>query len=446
MLFPFFSDPPTIALLQWLARGSLKQNLPRAIRLWAWLQFLYGEEGATSKLNDPFTYAEWRDAFFTASHPHDEAVPKRHDPTCRCARTTSDWLFHSTSSISKKSWQKSLQQHDSEPENLEDILQSRLFGVTRRSLYEDLQILCRLGWVKRIGQEYCRVEAFPARALLPTTGRGSIIVHPDLAAIAENLSQEINGYQRFFLHVDYVVPKTAIDQVDEWQEQLRKIWEKATIPPISLTYHSAKLGKLVQSIVYPVCIYYVQRAPYLCAWGQVPGEAPETIDWRNYRLDRIHQLQPLKWINSHIPATLQQAFREKTLPTPDDIQEKMVEAWGFDFYQPSTLMVLRFDHWFYEGYIRGTVRHDTFEQVSYAHVKQLIQTHTPDLAQRQALLQVWRSRSPEDAYYIASYRIGDPNVMLRLRAWRPKIEILLPWELRLKVAIEVEQESRLYHD
>jgi CRISPR-associated protein (TIGR03985 family) len=352
-------------------------------------------------------------------------------------------LFNGNTGIAQNTWQKSLKQHDSQPDNLKAILKSRLFGVTRRSLYEDLQILCKLGWVQRKGQKYYRVEEFPTRALSPGSGN-SVIVHPDLAAIAENLSHPINGYQRFFLHVDYVVPRTAVDQVDEWQERLRRFWEKSTVPPVLLTYYSARLNQELQGIVYPVCVYYVQRAPYLCAWGQLPGEQPEMIDWRNYRLDRIRHLRPLKWSDSRLPQQLQQAFQTQTLPTPDYIQEQMAEAWGFDFYQPSALLVLRFDHGFYEGYIRRTVRHDTFEQVSYARVQQLIQQHTSDPVQRQELLDVWQQRSPQDAYYQAHYRVGDPNVLLRLRAWRPKMEVLLPGDLRRQLSSEVEQEWQLY--
>jgi CRISPR-associated protein (TIGR03985 family) len=182
----------------------------------------------------------------------------------------------------------------------------------------------------------------------------------------------------------------------------------------------------------------------LCAWGQLPGDNSEAVDWRNYRLDRIHNIQILKWTHARIPAPLQQAFQTHTLPTPDYIQEQMIEAWGFDFYQPAALMILRFDRWFYEGYIRGTVRHDTFEQVSYAKVEQLIQKHTRNPSHRQELLQVWQQRSPQDAYYIANYRVGDPNVLLRLRAWRPKMEVLLPWELRQQLRAEVAQEYGLY--
>jgi CRISPR-associated protein (TIGR03985 family) len=437
---PSFSDPPTIELLQWLARGSLRQNLPRAIRFWVWLQFLYGEE---STLAEPFSFPEWREAFFTASHPTGEAIPPLHDRACRCGRSTVDWLF-STSGISQTVWQKALQQHAAQPDDLAEILRSRLFGVTRRSLYADLQILCKLGWVKRQGQQYRRVDTFPTRALAVKTSASSVIVHPDLAAIAENLSQQINGHQRFFLHVEYVVPKAAIDQVDEWQSSLRHLWEQTPVPPIRLTYASAKLNQVLLGVVYPVCIYYAQRAPYLCAWGQ--PQPSEPIGWRNYRLDRIQALEPIAWTAPQVPPCLYQAFHQRSLPTPDYIQAQLATAWGFDFYQPEALLVLRFDRAFSQGYIQGTVRHDTFEPVSYPQVKALIQRHTPDVTQRQTLLRVWQQRSPQDAYYQALYRVGDPNVLLRLRAWRPRMEVLLPWDLRQQMALEVEQEQRLYED
>ena len=58
-----FRDPPCVELLQWLARGSLKQNLARAVRLWVWLRLLYGDESVRLDLRDSFTYAQWRDTF-----------------------------------------------------------------------------------------------------------------------------------------------------------------------------------------------------------------------------------------------------------------------------------------------------------------------------------------------------------------------------------------------
>jgi hypothetical protein len=88
-----FSDRPHIELLQWLARGSLKQNLPRAARLWVLLITLYGDDTHRLKLDDFFTFAEWRKAFFSRTHPQGEAIPDLHDPDCACAKTTADWIF-----------------------------------------------------------------------------------------------------------------------------------------------------------------------------------------------------------------------------------------------------------------------------------------------------------------------------------------------------------------
>uniref|UniRef100_A0ACD5GWS4 Uncharacterized protein n=1 Tax=Desertifilum tharense IPPAS B-1220 TaxID=1781255 RepID=A0ACD5GWS4_9CYAN len=72
---PLFIEPPRVELLQGLARGSLKQNLPRAIRLWVWLRFLYGEEGLQTAFPDEFSFADWRTTFFTDTHPANEGIP-----------------------------------------------------------------------------------------------------------------------------------------------------------------------------------------------------------------------------------------------------------------------------------------------------------------------------------------------------------------------------------
>lgn len=50
-----FQNHPHVSLLQCLARGTLKQNLLRAIRLWVWLSTLYGDRQSYT-LEDPFTY------------------------------------------------------------------------------------------------------------------------------------------------------------------------------------------------------------------------------------------------------------------------------------------------------------------------------------------------------------------------------------------------------
>jgi CRISPR-associated protein (TIGR03985 family) len=119
----------------------------------------------------------------------------------------------------------------------------------------------------------------------------------------------------------------------------------------------------------------------------------------------------------------------------------MAKAWGFDFYLPSRLMLLRFDREFHDRYIQDTFRHDTFKPVTYKQAERLIQQHTQ---QQQALLKVLQSRPPQDAYYRVYYREGNTDVGLRLRAWRPSGEVLLPWKLRQSIAKEVEKEFQRY--
>lgn len=439
--FPLFEDPPHIELLQWLARGSLKQNLLRAVRLWVWLHSLYGTHQCL--LPAPFTYAQWRDAFFSDSHPKGEVAPPDHDPCCACAKTTADWLFTPQTSLVKTEWRSLLQHHTSIPhEVIQDWLSKRLFAVTRRSLFADLQILTELGWLTCDGSSYHRVQQFPIRPIVEPTVSDRLglydlgFLNPNLEAIAEELSQPIAEVQRFYLEVDYIIAQTQ-RQVEKWLEMLKKLWETAVVPPVQLVYQSAKSGR-VTCCVYPVCVYYVQRAIYLCAFGQNPSGKGE---WYNYRLDKIQQMLPLQWGDLALPKILRQ--RQTTLPLPSYISTQMRQAWGFDFYLPAKLMLLRFDCTFHDRYIRNTFRHHTFRLLTLAEAKQLVQDYATPSHQK-TLLKLIQSRPPEDAYYSVMHRAGDTNVGLRLRAWRPNVEILLPWELRQEVTKEVNREWKIY--
>ncbi len=445
MSAPLFRDRPHIPLLQWLARGSLKQNLLRAIRLWVWLSTLYGD----AQDSEPFTYSNWRDAFFTPSHPKGEEIPNLHDPNCRCAKTVADWLFDTQTGVSEPEWRQALLCHDNIGEkSLNSLLKRRLFGVTRRSLQGDLETLAELGWLEYREQRYYRVSQFPQYPIendresepIKTSQYSFNFLHPELANIAQNHSREVRGVHRFFLHLDYVIPKSTIDLVDDWQYRLRELWEQNPVPPVKLTYQSARVRERVECIVYPVSIYYVQRAVYLCAFGETPTQKGE---WYNYRLDRIKRMQPLQWENLNLPRCLRQSY-PKQLPQPEEIEEKMAAAWGFDFYLEPKWMLLRFDRSFDRRYIRETFRHETFQAISYQQAVRLIQQQTPNPNQQQSLLKAIGSRCREDAYYRAYYRDGDTNVELRLRSWRPKGEVLLPWELRHKIAREVAAEAQLY--
>lgn len=358
-------------------------------------------------LSDPFTFADWRDTFFSPTHPKAEAIPDLHDPCCACARTTADWLFDTSTGVAELEWQRTLLQHDAiSAAKLSSMLQKRLFAVTRRSLYADLQILVELGWLKRQGQSYCRVHDLPNRPIASSwepvsvkpTANDLSFLNPDLAIIAQGLSQPVGGRARFFLEVDYIISQTNQDRVEDWQDKLKRLWEKTTVPPVCLTYESARLEHSVECIVYPVCIYYVQRAVYLCAFGQTPEKQ---WNWYNYRLDRIGQITSLSWTDPAIPQPLLHLYQQANLPEPDYIRVQMGEAWGFDFYQQSTLMLLRFERGFHDRYIQGTFRHDTFKRVSYQQAERLIRQHTRQPQQQQKLLTVLQSRSPQDAYYCA---------------------------------------------
>jgi CRISPR-associated protein (TIGR03985 family) len=446
-----FNTPPHVELLQWLARGSLKQNLLRAIRLWVWLCGLYGEDCYRFWLEDPFTYADWRNAFFSSSHPKSEAVPNWHDPHCPCAKTTAEWIFHPQTGLSESQWRNMLQQHAPIPDKtLDKLLQTRLFAITRRSLAADLRILAEQGWLECQNQHYHRVRDLPYFPSSSSSDPISARLHPynlaflnlDLNEIAQNLSQPIGGFRRFFLGVDYIISRTNQDRVEDCQHQLKQLWQQTPIPPVKLIYNSAKLSSRVDCIIYPICIYYMQRAVYLCAVGQDPERKREGY---NFRLDKIEQIIPLDWNSSELPQCLRQGYPHN-LPTPDDIEAEIDRnAWGFDFYLPSRLLLLRFERNFHDHYIKDTFRHETFEQIRYQTAIQLVRQHAPKPYQ-QKLLAVLKSRSSQDAYYKAWYREGDTNIGLRLRAWRPNGEVLLPWELRSEIAREVALEFQNYHD
>jgi CRISPR-associated protein (TIGR03985 family) len=466
-----WQESPSLPLLQWLSRGSLKQNLLQAMRLWVWLRLLYGHADERLDLPHAFTYAQWRNCFFGATHPGGEHKPPLHDPTCPCAKSAAAWLFHPELSASQPQWeayrnrpdgqracqdqfqqfQQALTDYGQFAPQLESLLSnSRLFGATRRTLYGDLRILADIHWLTQTPTGFEKVSQWPdyPRIEDPETSWAShqevsVFTQPDLAAIAENLSRSLGEERRFFVHVDYVVSRQKLDQVDDWQTLLAELWQQSPIPPIQLYYRGATTPTPIWLTVYPVCIYYYRRGPYLCAYGQVPGHPEDQCGWRNYRLDRILALEPVGWDHTAVAPTLRQLRHTHQLPTPETIETAMDEAWGFDYYQPSQLLLMRFDQEWDRRYIRDTIRHTTFNQVPYDQVGTLIQQHTSGM-QQSRLLELWQQRSPQDAYYQAQYRQNDPNVRQRLRAWRPHVEILLPWDLRQRTIEEITQEMTLY--
>jgi hypothetical protein len=129
-------------------------------------------------------------------------------------------LFNTRTGLSNPEWQQDLQQYEaiSKPE-LNQLLNSRLFAVTRRSLTADLQELAKLGWLhySERDRHYRRVGQFPAYlgakqlVQLSTTQAIDLLqfLQPDLGTIAQNHAGNIRGIQRFFLHLDYIPPPTS---------------------------------------------------------------------------------------------------------------------------------------------------------------------------------------------------------------------------------------------
>jgi len=467
----FFRHPPQPQLLQQLAKGLLQQNhhLTRAVRLWVWLRWLYGDQGYAT-LPDSFTYADWRQAFFSPTHQDEKQndILQHHEPNCACTKTTREWLKELNIAIDE--WQESLQQHLSiSDSDLKKLLHERLFAQVRKSLQSDLDLLVDLNWLQRVphstgrSKNYRRVQVLPIseqpdnqiynskltpqeQVYLAETLEMVSFLDPTIPFLTEQISPHLqDDTHRVFLYVDYLVPESTHkqDQVDQLQGQLQEIWDSGHISPLLMTYHSAHLSLIKECVVYPVCIYYMERAKYLCAYGSTPKSE---INWHNYRLDRIcsDRLMFLDWTDPRVPQLLQEQYKKNQLPTPTTVHTKLKQAWGFDFYKPSALMLLRFNQKFHDHYIRGTFLHHTFTSINYQQATHFIKQYTPNPEHRNDLLDIIQHRSPDDGYYQAQYRVNDYHVIRRLRALGAEVEVLLPWELRERIALDLQETGNYY--
>jgi CRISPR-associated protein (TIGR03985 family) len=303
-----------------------------------------------------------------------------------------------------------------------------------------------MGWVKFNDKTYQIVDEFPtfnyavnSKVTKKINLQDLTFSNVGLETAIDIFSQPLGGFRRFFVEVDYIIPDNRED-VDDCLNFLKEVWAKVPVPPVKFTYKSAKLGRSIERIVYPVCIFYARRAIYLSAFGQTPSDQGE---WYNYRLDGIQHIQQLKWTDGNIPEVLLNEYPHK-LKTPEYIREQISDVWGYDFYEKRRLLVLRFERDFHDLYVQGTFRHENFQKISYKTVKEIINKQ-PNL-EKEALIQVIEKRSPNDSYYKVFYRDKDVNIIHRLRSWRPNGEVLLPWDLRRKFAQEALQEVQLYQD
>ncbi|MBD2302771.1 TIGR03985 family CRISPR-associated protein [Nostoc sp. FACHB-190] len=464
-----FTKLPHPHLLQQLANGSIEQNhnLSRAIRLWALLRWLYSDK-AYATLADNFTYNDWRQAFFTKTHKDEKLadILNHQDPDCACIKTSKQWFLEWGVSIEE--WQNLLQKYiNISISDIDKLLNEPLFAQVRKSLQSDLDLLVARKCLQLLNntsgrsKHYCRAGQLPnfitsesvdskltleKQAYLAGALGMFSFLDPAYPLLAEEFSEEVDeDNYRVFLYVDYVVPESSDvqDAVDEIQSELQEIWNTENIQPLLLTYHSAHQNQIKECVVYPVCIYFMERAKYLCTYGNTPkGD----INWYKYRLDRIisKRLEFLDWEDIRVPQLLREKYQDNNLPTPKIVNAQLKEAWGCDFYKDKASMVLRFEQDFHQRYIDRISVHDTFTRISYEETLKLTQQYTLNLEHRKAILDIIRSRPSTDAYYQVDYRMEDYYVVRWLRALGSKVEVILPWEMRTEMALEILNTWNLY--
>lgn len=468
-----FRNLPQPNLLQQLANGSLDQgqNLTRALRLWVLLRWLYGEEGYIA-LPNSFTYADWRAAFFGENYKDEkqEDIFNYPDRNCACHKTTRQWLV--ASNISVDEWQHSLQKQItiSDPV-LNACLEERLFAQVRKSLQSDFDLLVSRNWLQRVAdvsgrsKQYRRVEKIPSicdrpqnsnledcltlkdRAYVASSLGMFSFLDPNFPVLAEQISEaELNeDNNRVFLYVDYIVPESSLleDAVDQIQSELQEMWDFGQISPLLLTYRSAHQNLIKECVVYPVCIYFMEYAKYLCAYGSTPRDE---INWYKYRLDRIisQRLEPLDWQDPRVPQLLREKYLENLLPTPKTVNTMLKQAWGCDFYKKIEVMLLRFDRDFHQNYLQEISIHQTFTNIEYDRAVALIKQQILKPENHQILLDTIQSRPSSDIYCEVKYRFTDYYVVRWLRALGSKVEVLLPWDLRQEMASESQNTWNLY--
>jgi CRISPR-associated protein (TIGR03985 family) len=271
-----------------------------------------------------------------------------------------------------------------------------------------------------------------------------IPMEPDLSEIADEISSGGNPDSRVYIYFGNVIhdDHDSANIVEENHRKLREFWSQTTDPLVSFKYDSASLGEELECLVCPVRIYYYKRAKYLSAWGYKSGRG---IAWYNYRLDRIqpNSLAEVPWDSEDVPDELLQTKTEKNL-TPSYIQEQMDAVWGFSFYETAATLILRFDRQYHDKHIANTFRHQTFQPMfNITAVKQLLSKEVTD----PLLLKELNARinlHPDDAYYQAKIRLNDNEIIMRLRAWGDKVEVLSPNVIRQRMITDLQNTLDAY--
>ncbi|HIK46932.1 MAG TPA: TIGR03985 family CRISPR-associated protein, partial [Leptolyngbyaceae cyanobacterium M65_K2018_010] len=393
---------------------------------------------------------------------------------CPCQVPTRDWLLRHQPDLSLTDWlTEAAHLSGLALGHLETQLEACPFATVHRTLRDDLHWLAQTGWLQPAGRgQWHKVSPhrWPQRppsleqehlgVSLSSRERRDLMhlleslsfLQPQLAVVLETLWQQFTeapyarpvaeSPRRLFVHLDYILSATAQERVDQHQEDLEHLWQHPEAGIIQFEYLSGRRQRQFGVTAYPVCFHYVRRAKYLTTYGLTPDQE---LGWWNYRLDRIvsDRIKILPWGDPAVPPPLRQLRQVGQLPTPQQVEAHLEDAWGFNFYLPKALLIMRFDPTFARWYVDDTQRHPTFGPVAYQALPSLIATHAPATDQA-ALLDRVAQCSPTDAYYQAWIRLGDTNVTLRLRDWRPNGEVIAPLEVRQQMRAEAEEELNQY--
>lgn len=387
-------------------------------------------------------------------------------------RTFEYFLLGQYSSFQKNQWKKLIiERYRIDSVLLNRILSSPLFSVVNKTLRNNFKRLTklensRLVKSKNIRGKYKKflnnIQNKTKKISLNNSNQSLTIedefydfFNEGLSVIAQLLSTKFHGRQRFFIQAEYVANENLQDLAADWADNLKEVWKQDIVVPIKIKYRSVSINLIDDYIIYPVAIHYYQRAYYLYAFGETPqSKKIKLFQWYSYRLDRIVKLDVLSWnfsaTTKSIQSQIYQQNQENHLYTPNYIREQLELAYGFDFYRDVDIMLLRFDRDYHQRYIKDTIRHATFEsiedieQVKKFIIQQLnLVNNFTGFKEQESLLKIVDSHS-NDAYYKLRYRVGDNNVIMRLRSWGFNVEVLLPGRLRQKMKEDIQQTYNLY--
>jgi CRISPR-associated protein (TIGR03985 family) len=341
----------------------------------------------------------------------------------------------------------------------------------RRWLRNDFYTLENIGAIQKVSgtKKFQKSEILPhpltahpvASPLRDSACPDTTIQSLELSQMWDRYRAPIQNVQRLFLYLDYVVSEQGNDQVFAWQTFLyENVWTQTPVPLIQFDYDSRSLQERFSVITYPIALYYAQRAPYLCGYGEDPTCRMEGLTYYNFRLDRMYNPQVIPWTDLRsnslaIASQLFNAYLNQALPTPEQVQQAQEEAWGFDMGLPQQAMILRFPRSFHQGYIQDSDRHETFQPLLSTENGLNVQSFNAFCRESQSrgcpLSQTDQHRvlsrcadHPEDAFYRAFYREGDTNIMMRLRAWGPRVEVIYPFSLQTKIRQELQAAIAMY--